>query len=136
MRPLEAFMKLKTLKPLYLGGQTLVEGTPFETIEQHGRQLIQKGYAELDDSESEVVVTISQEDAAGAGVLTTGSLGAVALPIAQPVAAFKAKHKGAGKYVVVDAEGNQVGDFSGNQEEATAEAERLIAGGEPEQAQE
>ncbi|WP_236236563.1 hypothetical protein [Pseudomonas faucium] len=129
-------MKLKTLKPLYLGGQTLVEGTPFETIEQHGRQLIQKGYAELDDSESEAVLTISQDDAVGSGVLTTSSLGAVTLPIAQPVATFKAKHKGAGKYVVVDAEGNQVGDFSGSQEEATAEAERLIAGGEPAQAEE
>lgn len=132
MRPLEAFMKLKTLKPLYLGGQTLVEGTPFETIEQHGRQLIQKGYAELDDSEGEVVVTISQEDAVGAGVLTTGSLGSFTLPIAQPVAAFKAKHKGGGKWIVVDAEGNQVGEFAGNQEEAKAEAERLTAGGEPE----
>ncbi|NMY67305.1 hypothetical protein [Pseudomonas sp. WS 5414] len=129
-------MKLKTLKPLYLGGQTLVEGTPFETIEQHGRELIQKGYAELDDSEREAVVAISQEDAVGAGVLTTGSLGAVTLPIAQPVTAFKAKHKGAGKYIVVDAEGNQVGEFSGNQEEATAEAERLIAGGEPKQVEE
>ncbi|RNF93703.1 hypothetical protein EFK07_03255 [Pseudomonas putida] len=129
-------MKLKTLKPLYLGGQTLVEGTSFETIEQHGRELVQKGYAQPDDSEGEVVVTISQEDAVGAGVLTTGSLGTVTLPIAQPVAGFKAKHKGAGKYIVVDAEGNQVGEFSGNQEEATAEAERLIAGGEPEQAQE
>jgi len=136
MRPLEAFMKLKTLKPLYLGGQTLVEGTPFETIEQHGRQLIQKGYAELDDSESEAVLTISQDDAVGSGVLTTGSLGAATLPIAQPVAAFKPKHKGAGKYVVVDAEGNQVGDFSGTLEDAAAEAERLIAGGEPEQAEE
>ncbi|WMN19267.1 hypothetical protein QL104_07620 [Pseudomonas piscis] len=127
-------MKMKTLKPLYLGGQTLVEGTPFETIEQHGRQLIQKGYAELDDTEGDVVVTISQEDAVGAGVLTTDSLKAVTLLTAQPVAGFKPKHKGAGKYIVVDAEGNQVGVFSGNQEEANAEAERLIAGGEPVQA--
>ncbi|MFV3326715.1 hypothetical protein ACNFG0_09615 [Pseudomonas sp. NY15372] len=125
-------MKLKTLKPLYLGGQTLVEGTPFETIEQHGRQLIQKGYAELDDSESEVVVTVSQEDAAGAGVLTSGSLGTTATP----AAAFKAKHKGGGKWIVVDAAGNQVGAFSGNQEEANAEAVRLSAGGEPEQMKE
>ncbi|WOE77491.1 hypothetical protein RZO07_19480 [Pseudomonas protegens] len=129
-------MKLKTLKPLYLGGQTLVEGTPFETIEQHGRQLIQRGYAELDSSEAEVVVTITQEDAVGAGVLTTGSLGAVTLPIAPPVAVFKAKHKGGGKWIVVDAEGNQVGEFAGNQEEANAEAERLVAGGEPEKVKE
>jgi len=125
-------MKLKTLKPLYLGGQTLVEGTPFETIEQHGRQLIQKGYAELDDSEGEVVVTVSQEDAAGAGVLTSVSLGAANAP----VAIFKAKHKGGGKWIVVDAAGNQIGAFSGNQEEANAEAARLSAGGEPEQMKE
>lgn len=74
MRPLEAFMKLKTLKPLYLGGQTLVEGTPFETIEQHGRQLIQKGYAELDSSNRDVAVSLTEEDAAGSGVLTSNAL--------------------------------------------------------------
>ncbi|WP_438307253.1 hypothetical protein ACIZ1P_14305 [Pseudomonas guariconensis] len=125
-------MKLKTLKPLYVGGQTLVEGTSFETIEQHGRQLIQKGYAELDSSEGEVVVTVSQEEAAGAGVLTSGSLGAAITP----AGTFKAKHKGGGKWIVVDAAGNQVGLFSGNQEEASAEAARLIAGGEPEQTKE
>ena len=83
-----------------------------------------------------MVVTITQDDAAGAGVLTTASLGTVTLPIAPPVAAFKAKHKGAGKYIVVDAEGNQVGEFSGKQEEANAEAERLNAGGEPKPAEE
>ncbi|SEJ49656.1 hypothetical protein [Pseudomonas sp. NFR16] len=67
-------MKLKTLKPLYLGGQTLVEGTPFETIEQHGRELIQKGYAEPDSSEGDPAVTLSEEDAAGVGVLTSDSV--------------------------------------------------------------
>ncbi|MFT8232389.1 hypothetical protein ACLNBI_12625 [Pseudomonas guariconensis] len=66
-------MKLKTLKPLYLGGQTLIEGTPFETIEQHGRELITKGYAE-EVSEGEPAVMLSEEDAAGAGVLTSESL--------------------------------------------------------------
>ncbi|WP_433766645.1 hypothetical protein [Pseudomonas putida] len=129
-------MKLKTLKPLYLGGQTLVEGTAFETIEQHGRELIQKGYAEQDTSEGEVAVTISLDDAAGAGVLTSGSLNPVTLPITPPAEAFKAKHKGAGKWIVVDSEGNQVGAFSGNQEAASAEVERLTAGGEPEPAKE
>ncbi|AGZ34624.1 MAG: hypothetical protein ACOKSU_27045 [Pseudomonas sp.] len=124
-------MKLKTLKPLYLGGQTLVEGTPFETIEQHGRQLIQKGYADLDDSEGEAVVTVSQEDAAGAGVLTSDSLGTATAT----ATTFKAKHKGGGKWIVVDVEGNQVGVFSGNQEAAVAEAERLAAGGNPAQAE-
>lgn len=67
-------MKLKTLKPLYLGGQTLVEGTSFETIEQHGRELIQKGYAEPDAGEDESVVVLSEDDAAGAGVMTSDSL--------------------------------------------------------------
>lgn len=67
-------MKLKTLKPLYLGGQTLVEGTPFETIEQHGRELIQKGYAEPDSGDAESVVVLGEEDAAGAGVLTSDAV--------------------------------------------------------------
>lgn len=67
-------MKLKTLKPLYLGGQTLVEGTPFETIEQHGRELIQKGYAEPDSSEVDSVVVLTEDDAAGAGVLTSDAV--------------------------------------------------------------
>lgn len=71
-------MKLKTLKPLYLGGQTLVEGTSFETIEQHGRELIQKGYAESDSGDDESVVVLSEEDAAGAGVLTSAALAAPA----------------------------------------------------------
>jgi len=35
-------MKMKTIKPLYLGGKTLVEGSLFVTDEQHGRQLLQK----------------------------------------------------------------------------------------------
>ncbi|MDH0745737.1 hypothetical protein N5D61_05205 [Pseudomonas sp. GD03842] len=66
-------MKLKTLKPLYLGGQTLVEGTPFETIEQHGRELITKGYA-VEDADGDPAVTLAEEEAAGAGVLTSDSI--------------------------------------------------------------
>ncbi|MFJ3487734.1 hypothetical protein ACIPL1_30555 [Pseudomonas sp. NPDC090202] len=68
-------MKLKTLKPLYIGGQTLVEGTAFETIEQHGRELITKGYA-IEVSEGDPAVTLTEEDAAGAGVLTSDSVSA------------------------------------------------------------
>lgn len=67
-------MKLKTLKPLYLGGRTLVEGTSFETIEQHGRELIHKGYAEPDSGGGESVVVLGDEDAAGTGVLTSDSV--------------------------------------------------------------
>ncbi|MBF8651293.1 hypothetical protein IRZ81_10810 [Pseudomonas putida] len=128
-------MKLKTLKPLYLGGQTLVEGTPFETIEQHGRQLIQKGYAELDESEDEVVVTISQEDAAGAGVLTSASLIASIQPLAGPgvAVALSLKQEGHGKWIVVGEDGKQVGDFVGNKAEAQKELDRLAAQVKPEQ---
>jgi hypothetical protein len=67
-------MKLKTLKPLYLGGQTLTEGRAFETIEQHGRELIQKGYAELDTSDDEPVVTLDNEAESGTQALTSASL--------------------------------------------------------------
>lgn len=133
MRPLEAFMKLKTLKPLYLGGQTLVEGTPFETIEQHGRQLIQKGYAELDDSESEVVLTISQDDAVGSGVLTSASLVAPTLPLSAPdsTRTFSLKQEGHGKWIVVGEDGAQVGDFVGNKADAQKELDRLVAEAKP-----
>jgi sugar/nucleoside kinase (ribokinase family) len=67
-------VKLKTLKPLYLGGQVLPEGRSFETIEQHGRELITKGYAEADSSDDETVVTLENEGGAPVGVLTSGSL--------------------------------------------------------------
>jgi hypothetical protein len=67
-------MKLKTLKPLYLGGQVLPEGRSFETIEQHGRELITKGYAEADDSDDEPVVSLENESGPAESVLTSGSL--------------------------------------------------------------
>ncbi len=42
--------------------------------------------------------------------------------------AFTAKHNGGGRWVVVDAAGDKVGDFIGaSKEEAQAEADRLIA---------
>ncbi|MFK3944182.1 hypothetical protein ACI2KC_21295 [Pseudomonas monteilii] len=128
-------MKLKTLKPLYLGGQTLVEGTPFETIEQHGRQLIQKGYAELDESDDKVVVTISQEDAAGAGVLTSSSLSAPTLPLAVSgvVGPLSLKQEGHGKWIVVGEDEKQVGDFVGNKAEAQKELDRMAAQVKPDQ---
>ena len=57
----------------------------------------------------------------------TGSQGSGAL---QP--AFTVKHNGGGRHIVIDASGKKVGDFVGaNKEEAQAEADRLIAGGEP-----
>ena len=45
--------------------------------------------------------------------------------------AYKAVHKGGGKHIIVDADGNQVGDFRGDKNEAAAEIARLLAGGEP-----
>lgn len=67
-------MKLKTLKPLYLGGRTLVEGTTFETIEQHGRELVQKGYAEADSTDAVPTISLDEEASAGAGMLTSESV--------------------------------------------------------------
>ena len=46
-------MKMKTTKPLYLGGKTLSEDSVFVTDEQHGRQLLQKGYAVECDGDGE-----------------------------------------------------------------------------------
>ncbi|ENU8985714.1 hypothetical protein ACE2PB_002395 [Salmonella enterica] len=40
-------MKIITQKPLYINGDVVTEGSVFETIEQHGRELINKGYAQL-----------------------------------------------------------------------------------------
>jgi hypothetical protein len=57
-------MKLKTLKPLYLGGKTLVEGSSFVTGEQHGRELLQKGYAEKDTGSGEALVDLTDEHTA------------------------------------------------------------------------
>ncbi|WP_341782727.1 hypothetical protein [Pseudomonas putida] len=56
-------MKMKTLKPLYLGGKTLVEGSAFITDEQHGRELIQKGYAQKDEGSGDALVDLTQDDA-------------------------------------------------------------------------
>ncbi|WP_223554878.1 hypothetical protein [Pseudomonas sp. BF-R-01] len=63
-------MKLITLKPLYLGGKTVVEGRSFETHEQHGRELIAKGYAALDESDAEPVVTLAEEPVVSSMSLT------------------------------------------------------------------
>lgn len=44
---------------------------------------------------------------------------------------YTAKHKGGGKWIVTDVHGAQVGDFSGDKDEAAAEVARLLAGGLP-----
>lgn len=38
-------MKLIAIKPIYFEGNVLTEGTEFETLEQHGRELVARGYA-------------------------------------------------------------------------------------------
>lgn len=68
-------MKLKTLKPLYLGGRTLVEGTSFLTSEQHGRQLLQKGYAEPDEGKDEALVDLTDTESEPA-TMTSSSVAA------------------------------------------------------------
>ena len=55
-------MKMKTIKPLYLGGKTLVEGSLFVTDEQHGRQLLQKKYAVECDDDGELLVDLTEQD--------------------------------------------------------------------------
>jgi len=38
-------MKMKAIRPIYKDGKTLIEGEEFETVEQHGRELLARGYA-------------------------------------------------------------------------------------------
>ncbi len=66
-------MKLKTLKPLYLGGKTLVEGTSFETGEQHARELLKKGYAALDEGKDAVVVDLTETESDAKPLTTTSA---------------------------------------------------------------
>ncbi|WP_431482246.1 hypothetical protein [Pseudomonas solani] len=44
---------------------------------------------------------------------------------------YTAKHKGAGKWVVIDVHGAQVGAFTGTKDEAAVEVARLLSGGLP-----
>ncbi|WP_413732339.1 hypothetical protein [Sodalis sp. RH20] len=39
-------MKMTAIKPIYLNRDVVLAGQEFETLEQHGRELIKKGYAE------------------------------------------------------------------------------------------
>lgn len=79
-------MKLITLKPLLLGGKVVVEGKSFETQEQHGRELITKGYAVLDRSDAEPVVKVEEEPVGYSLTLTSNQLAASQLnPSAAPL---------------------------------------------------
>lgn len=55
-------MKMITRKPLYLGGKTLSEGSLFVTDEQHGRQLLQSGYALECDDDGEPLVDLTEHE--------------------------------------------------------------------------
>lgn len=46
-------MKLKALKPLYIGGAVVDPGKAFETTDVHGKQLVKKDYAEVIDAKAE-----------------------------------------------------------------------------------
>ncbi|AGE85818.1 hypothetical protein ACNJ8R_003685 [Cronobacter sakazakii] len=39
-------MKLIAIKPIYFEGNVLTEGAEFETLDQHGRELVKRGYAQ------------------------------------------------------------------------------------------
>ena len=80
-------MKLRTLKPLYLGGKTLIEGTSFLTGDQHGRQLLQKGYGELDDGKDEAVVDLTESESEPTPMTTSAPSGL------KPTAKFKPSDK-------------------------------------------
>lgn len=67
-------MKLITLKPLLLGGKVVVEGKSFETHEQHGRELVTKGYAVLDNSDAEPVIKLEKEPVGYSLTLTSNQL--------------------------------------------------------------
>lgn len=46
-------MKLKALKPLYIGGAVVDPGKTFDTTDVHGKQLVKKDYAEVIDAKAE-----------------------------------------------------------------------------------
>lgn len=46
-------MKLKALKPLYIGGAVVDPGKTFDTTDVHGKQLVKKDYAEVIDAKTE-----------------------------------------------------------------------------------
>lgn len=43
---------------------------------------------------------------------------------------YSAKHNGGGRYIIIGKNGDRVGEFTGNKDEAEAEAARLNDGGE------
>lgn len=48
-------MKLVILRAIYFEGRVVLEGEQIDTLEQHGRELIQKGYAK-EQEEAHLVI--------------------------------------------------------------------------------
>ncbi|WP_099074608.1 hypothetical protein [Proteus alimentorum] len=48
-------MKLVILRVIYFEGRVVLEGEQIDTLEQHGRELIQKGYAK-EQEEAHLVI--------------------------------------------------------------------------------
>lgn len=116
-------MRLILIKPLLLAGVAYPEGKSFITDEQHGRQLKDRGYAEDDDGTDDPVVDLTEQQSGTAPLTTEGLSG--------PPKAFDPKQLGHGHWIVVNADGQQVGEFSGNKAAAIAEVERLTAESAP-----
>lgn len=53
-------MKLVILRAIYFEGRVVLEGEQIDTLEQHGRELIQKGYAK--EQEETHLVTESESE--------------------------------------------------------------------------
>lgn len=53
-------MKLVILRAIYFEGRVVLEGEQIDTLEQHGRELIQKGYAK--EQEETHLVTESEPE--------------------------------------------------------------------------
>ncbi len=88
-------MKIRSLKPVYFNGNVQVEGSEFETLEQHGRELIKKGYAEQisDDAEAEAKAKAEAEAKAQADAEEKAKADAETKEKADAEAKAKAKSK-------------------------------------------
>lgn len=114
-------MKVIALERGYYGGKIQdppeAGGQPFDILNENhlGKWMQPQGWKP------------SGKTQASTSPATTGGQGGGA-----PQPAFTAKHNGGGRYIVINAAGEKVGDFVGaNKEEAQAEADRLISGGQP-----
>lgn len=107
----------KIQEPLDNGGEPF-----FLTNEKHlGKWMQPQGWKP--SGALPLAESASQDGGAGGGAGQQSAGGAPA--------AFTVKHNGGGRWIVIDTEGEKVGDFVGGKDDAQAEADRLIAGGAP-----